>query len=317
MRHVFIVNPAAGKGKALELVSFIKNYFKEKPDECLIKITEYPGHATQIAKEYSIDGDCRIYSLGGDGTINEIVNGMAGTNASLGIIPTGSGNDFLRSIHPEYTIREMIEDTINGVEKKIDLARVNDRYFINISSIGFDAEVVFNAIKFKRVPGVTGSMAYLISLFYTIFKNKINEITINIDGTEMKLRILLAAIANGRYYGGGMLPAPDAKMDDGLLDVCLVREVSRFKIFNLFPKYMKGLHGEIEEVSFHRGRKIRIEGRNAIPLNIDGEIVTAKAIEYEILEDAIKVIYPVPKSEDMAAYRKGESKRQEKKIVNF
>lgn len=293
MKHVFIINPAAGKGRALKLIPIIQEYFKGKPDEYLIKVTEYPGHATKIAREYAQGEVCRIYSLGGDGTVNEVVNGIAGTNASLGVIPAGSGNDFIRSICGEYNVREVVADTIGGEERRIDLARANGKYFINISSIGFDADVVYNAQKFKRLPCVTGSMAYLFSLIYTIFKNKINEVIVTIDDKKINLKILLAAVANGRFYGGGMLPAPDAVLDDGLLDICLVQEVNRLKMLTLFPKYMKGEHGQIKYVSFLRGRKIKIESKKTISLNIDGEILTGKDIEFEILKGAINVIYPV------------------------
>lgn len=293
MKHVFIINPAAGKGKALGLVPIIRDYFKGKPDKYVIKITEYPGHATKIAREYANSGTCRIYSIGGDGTVNEIVNGMAGTKASLGVIPAGSGNDFIRSIHGEYQSSDIVSDTIRGQERSIDLARANGKYFINISSIGFDADVVYNAQKFKRLPYIPGSMAYLFSLIYTIFKNKISEVKVTIDDQEISLKILLAAVANGRFYGGGMLPAPAAALDDGLLDICLVREVNRLKILTLFPKYMKGEHGEIEYVSFKRAKKIKIESKETIALNIDGEILTGQEIEFEILKGAINVIYPV------------------------
>ncbi len=293
MKHVFIVNPAAGKGKALELIPVIRNYFKGKPDKYVIEVTEYPGHATTIAREYAVNDKNRIYSIGGDGTINEIVNGIAGTKAALGVIPAGSGNDFIRSIHGEYQTKEIVADTIRGQERSIDLARANGKYFINISSIGFDADVVFNAHKFKRLPCIPGSMAYLISLIYTIFKNKISEIKVTIDDEEITLKILLAAVANGRFYGGGMLPAPDATLDDGLLDICLVGEVNRLKILTLFPKYMKGEHGEIEYVSFKRAKKMKIESKDTISLNIDGEILTGKDIEFEILKGAINVIYPL------------------------
>ncbi len=293
MKHVFIINPTAGKGKALGLVPIIRDYFKGKPDKYVIKITEYPGHATEIAREYANSETCRIYSIGGDGTVNEIVNGMAGTKASLGVIPAGSGNDFIRSIHGEYQSSDIVADTIRGQERSIDLARANGKYFINISSIGFDADVVYNAQKFKRLPYIPGSMAYLFSLIYTIFKNKISEVKVTIDDQEISLKILLATVANGRFYGGGMLPAPAAALDDGLLDICLVREVNRLKILTLFPKYMKGEHGEIEYVSFKRAKKIKIESKETIALNIDGEILTGQEIEFEILKGAINVIYPV------------------------
>lgn len=292
MKHIFIINPAAGKGKALELIPFIKECFRDSEDECIVRVTEYPGHATELAKEYSGSGKCRIYSAGGDGTVNEVVNGMAGTASALGILPAGSGNDFIRSIKAGNDIRQILSDTINGYEREVDLARANDKYFINVSSIGFDAEIVFNAGKFKKLPGVTGSMSYLFSLLYTTVINKNNDIEIEIDGNRQKLRVLLAAIANGRYYGGGMLPAPDAKLDDGYLDVCLIRAIPRWRIFALFPKFIKGLHGQLEEVSFYKAKRIIIESKNDISLNTDGEVVTAKTINFEIYEKAIKVIFP-------------------------
>jgi YegS/Rv2252/BmrU family lipid kinase len=293
MKHIFIINPAAGKGKSLELIPFIEECFKDKAGELVIRVTDYPGHATALAKEYSGNGKCRIYSVGGDGTVNEIVNGIAGTESALGVIPTGSGNDFIRSVQTESDIKAMIVSTINGKEKSIDLAKVNDKYFINISSIGFDANVVYNADKFKKMPGITGSMAYLISIVYTVFKNKICNIKIDIDGKKMDLKLLLAAVANGRYYGGGILPTPDAKLDDGLFDICLVTEMKRIQILSLFPKYVKGLHAQIKQVSFYKGKKIKIESEENFCLNIDGEILTAQTLIFEILENAIKVIFPV------------------------
>ncbi|MHB8066082.1 MAG: diacylglycerol/lipid kinase family protein, partial [Ruminiclostridium sp.] len=293
MKHIFIINPIAGKGRSLELIPFIEECFKDKAEEFIIRVTDYPGHATEIAKEYSTVGKCKIYSVGGDGTVNEIVNGIAGTESSLGVIPTGSGNDFLRSFQSKGDIEAMIINTINGQEKCIDLAKVNDKYFINISSIGFDADVVFNADKFKKVPGITGSMAYLISIVYTVFKKKICNVKIDIDGKKLELKLLLAAVANGKYYGGGIIPTPDAKIDDGLFDICLVTEMSRIQILRLFPKYVKGLHAQLKQVSFYRGKKISIQSEEDLCLNIDGEILTAQVMIFEILENAIKVIFPV------------------------
>lgn len=292
MKHIFIINPKAGKGKATDLIPFIYEFFRDKDEEFIIRVTEYPGHATEIAKEYSILGDNRIYSVGGDGTVNEVVNGMAGTNASLGVIPAGSGNDFIRSIANPSDIQDFTIRTINGEDKYIDLAKANDKYFINISSIGFDADVAFNADKFKKVPGITGSMAYVISIIYTVIKKRISKIKIHIDDREMELKLLLAAIANGRFYGGGMLAAPDAKIDDGLFDICLITEASRFQILGLFPKYIKGEHGQLKEVQFLRGKKVTIESNEELRLNIDGEIFSSCTIAFEMIEKGIKVIFP-------------------------
>ncbi len=294
MKHIFIINPAAGKGKSLELVPFIQECFKNREqDELYIEVTKYPGHAAEIAKMYATAEECRIYSIGGDGTVNEIVNGIAGTSSAMGVIPTGSGNDFIRSLHSEKDVKTLIARSIDGVEKSIDLAKVNDKYFVNISSIGFDAEVVFNAMKFKKKPGITGSMAYVFSIIYTVFENKINRIKVDIDGDKFKMDSLLVAVANGKYYGGGMMPVPGAVIDDGLFDICLVGVVSRIQILSLFPKYMKGQHGVLKPVSFRRGQGIRVESDEELCLNIDGEIVTAKTINFEIIKSGIKIILPL------------------------
>ncbi len=292
MKHIFIINPKAGKGRATELIPFIHEFFKDKDEEFIIRVTEYPGHATEIAKEYSSSEENRIYSVGGDGTVNEVINGIAGTQSSLGVIPAGSGNDFIRSIANPSDIQDFTIRTINGEYKYIDLAKANDKYFINISSIGFDADVVYNADKFKKVPGITGSMAYVISIIYTVLKKKISKIKLHIDDKEMNLNILLAAIANGRFYGGGMLAAPEAKIDDGLFDICLVGEANRFQILSLFPKYIKGQHGQLDEVQFFRGKKILIESNEELRLNIDGEIFSSCTIAFEMIEKGMKVIFP-------------------------
>ncbi len=293
MKHIFIINPAAGKGVSMELIPFIKECFTGKSkDQLYIEVTKYPGHATEIAREYAAMEPCRIYSVGGDGTVNEVINGIAGTSAVLGVIPAGSGNDFVRSLHSGTDLKDIIVKTISGIEKSIDIARVNDKYFVNISSIGFDANVVYNAMKFKKKPGITGSMAYVLSIIYTVFEHKLVKITIDVDGNKTQSELLLMAVANGRYYGGGMLPVPEAKLDDGSLDICLVREVSRLRILGLFPKYMKGKHGVMKEVSFLSGSKILIESDEELCLNIDGEIVSAKRVSYEIIPSGVKVLMP-------------------------
>lgn len=149
MKHLFIINPEAGKGKAIAYVESIKNIFQGMEDEYHIEVTGYPGHATQIVKEYTSKEDYRVYAIGGDGTLNEVLNGIIGSTSSLAVIPAGSGNDFIKNIVSEEDEYILLK-TINGKEKYMDLGKVNDRYFINISSVGFDSEVVYNAKSIKK-----------------------------------------------------------------------------------------------------------------------------------------------------------------------
>ena len=294
MNHLFIINPNAGKGKSLEIIPLIEKIFKNMKDRYIIEITKSPGDATLIAKKYSSQEDYTIYSVGGDGTLNEVLNGMVNTNSHLAIIPTGSGNDFIKSISRknEFNLENILIDTISGTIKKTDVAIVNARYFINISSIGFDADVVRNAMKFKKLPFIPSKLSYLFSIFLTVFSHKNKDLEIILDDNKINNKITLMALFNGKFYGGGMLVAPEAKLCDGYFDVCLVEDLSIFKILTLFPKLIKGKHGEIKEVSFFKSRKAIIKSEKELNLNIDGELVQAKHIEFEIKPNAINVVYP-------------------------
>ncbi|MCM0646958.1 diacylglycerol kinase family lipid kinase [Clostridium swellfunianum] len=295
MKHLFIINPAAGKGKNLKLIPIIEEIFKNKEDKYFIEITKCAGHATEIAKSYSQKGDYRIYSVGGDGTLNEVLNGMVNSSSSLAVIPCGTGNDFIKSIYnfsKNYKIEDLLMKIINGKEKFIDLCTFNYRYFINIASVGFDAEVAYNAIKVKKFPCVGGMLAYIIGIIITVFKYNSYKLKINIDEKVLELDGLLAAIANGRYYGGGIFVAPKARIDDGLFSICAIEKVSRLKILALFPKVIKGTHEDIKEVSFYQGSKVRIESDKPVAFNIDGEITKGKIAEFKIIKNGIKIIYP-------------------------
>jgi len=293
MEHLFIINPVAGKGKALTFINDIKNLFVNSGNKYTIKITERPGHATEIAREYTKKGSLRVYSVGGDGTLNEVINGMVGSNSSLAIIPAGSGNDFIKSIvGNNFDPKDILIRTVNGKVRLADLAKVNEKYFINISSVGFDAEVVYNTNKIKKLPGISGKLAYILGVIITLFKYNNNYLKVNIDGHCIETKSLLTAIANGRYYGGGMLPTPNAVIDDGQFDICLISEVNRFKIFRFFPRFIKGLHGNLKEVSFYKGKKVTIECDRDLAINIDGEVNKVRKASFEIIPKGISIVVP-------------------------
>lgn len=292
MKHLFIINPKAGKGKALEIISEIKKIFKEIEEEFIIEITERPGHATELVKNYVKEENYRVYAVGGDGTLNEVLNGMVSSHSCLGVIPTGSGNDFVKSICKKTMSQDILKNTILGETKLIDLAKINDRYFINISSVGIDAEVTDNARKLKKFPFISGGMAYMLSFFNTIFSYKCRDIELKIDDREIASQITLLALANGKYYGGGMKVAPYADIQDGVLDICVVDKLSRTRMVALFPKLIKGEHTEEEEVSFYKGKNVTLKANEEIAVNIDGEIIKSQKINFNIIPQSIKVIIP-------------------------
>lgn len=292
MKHIFIVNPAAGKGRPLKLIPVIRSHCMEQNCEHEIIITGYPGHATEIAAAKSAEERCRIYSVGGDGTLNEVLNGVAGTGSSLAVIPSGSGNDFIKSIVGKAVPEDIIPATIKGTEQLIDYGRVNDKYFINIASVGFDAKVAYQTELFKKLPMISGKTAYILGILNTIIIRSNEYIELKLDDRVVSGDTLLIAAGIGKYYGGGVKALPDAVIDDGLFDVCHVEGVPRLKILRLFPQYIKGLHGSIEGVHFYRSKKVEITAEKPIPLNRDGEIILAQKAVFEIFPKSLPFVVP-------------------------
>lgn len=291
MRVLFIVNPAAGKGKAREIIPKIEKVCKERNINYDVKYTTKPYEATKIAGSGVENGYERIIAVGGDGTLNEVVNGIAESKVALGVIPAGSGNDFIKSINSSKNIDDIIHDSILGEVRSIDLAKCNDRYFINVGSIGFDAEVAARAKITKKL--LTGLLAYLSATISTLFTFKGMNVKVEIDGQLIEKKALLVAVANAKYYGGGILPAPKADIEDGFLDICFVEHVPKLKILYLLPKYIKGQHENIKEVSFFKSKNVKFTSNHRISINVDGEIFEDIKVEFKIIPKSINVIFPI------------------------
>lgn len=271
MRHIFIVNPTAGQGKSLEVSKIIENFCKERKVEYKMIYTSKPGEATDIIK--TLGENNIIYSVGGDGTLKEVVNGIVKTNNVLSLIPGGSGNDF------EKTLRTMP----TGIHD-IDLGMVNEQFFINIASIGLDAEIANNAelMKQRRVPN---NMIYNASILYSLTKRK--DPTIIID--DEKYKITLMAICNGKYYGHGFKIAPEAQLNDGFFDVYMVDSLRTIEIPGLFLKLLNGTHEKSKHVTRFHTYNLRVESEQELICSVDGEIIKDSCFEFDLIENAIKV----------------------------
>lgn len=294
MEHLFIVNPAAGKGHALAMAEHIRQRFENTSLNWRIVKTWGPGHATILAREaVAAQPDIHVYSVGGDGTLNEIVNGIAGTDASLGILPCGTGNDAIRSITDVHDPILLLEGLVDARVERTDLGRLNGKWFLNIASAGFDAEVVAKTQHYKKLPLVPGSVAYVMGVLDALIQRNLHDVTLSVDdGEPEQHRILLAAFANGRYYGGGMMPAPAAKMTDGDLNLFMAAAMGRPRILKFFPLFMKGKHTELEEATFRTFHTLRMESDHDLPVNIDGELSTARSIEVSVHPGILKLKHP-------------------------
>ena len=211
MTHVFIVNPFAGGGKSLKILNKIKEVCNKENIDYIVRFTKAPNDATKIAREYENLGGI-IYSVGGDGTMNEVLNGIVGSKNLFGILPAGSGNDFHRVL--------MAMDEISPT---IDIGKINDRYFINIACIGIDADVANNVSIMKKTK-IPASQIYNISILYTFFKYKYKDLEFNLNNSQIKDKFTLLAICNGKYYGGGYKIAPNAELSDGLFDIYFAKK---------------------------------------------------------------------------------------------
>lgn len=292
VKVLFVVNPVAGKGIAARQVDKIKLAMESmKGVEYSIVYTKKPGHATEIARQGTAEGYEIIFAVGGDGTVNEVVNGLVGRGSALGVIPGGSGNDFIRSLGIEGDTYELVLETIKGVKVPVDIGIINGRYFVNISSVGFDAQVVLEAQKAKSF-FLSGSAAYIAGLISAIFRSKPNYVRMNMDNQYVENRALLVAVANGKYYGGGMMAAPEAAIDDGLFDICFISNISRAKMLLLFTQFIRGKHKRFKEVSFYRSRKVSIECKKPIPVNIDGEVFIDTRVDFELVRGGLLVVKP-------------------------
>ncbi|MDF2673534.1 MAG: diacylglycerol kinase catalytic region [Clostridiales bacterium] len=291
MSILFIVNPTAGKGYANSLTTFIDEECRKSKIDYLIKCTSTPSDGTSISRWGAEKGFDRIVAVGGDGTVNDVLNGIVGTSAALGVIPGGSGNDFIRSINKHKEIKKIINDNIYGKILKSDIGICNGKYFINVASSGFDAQVVMETEKAKKI--FSGSLAYIAAVIKTIFMYKGRKVNIKIDDYILTENTLLVAVANGKYYGGGMLPAPRAELDDGYFDVCHIKQVPKAKMLLLFPRFIKGKHESIKEVSVFKGKKIVIDSNEELPVNLDGETFYSSQINFEILPKGINIIVPM------------------------
>lgn len=287
-KHVFILNPQAGFKKTEQMKSLIHKTFGKLAE---IRLTERAGHATEIAREYS---DSTIYAVGGDGTANEVLCGTVGSSNTLCVVPQGSGNDFVRTLYAKIGGRNNPEKILNKIkdfcQRKIDCGKANDRFFMNIASVGFDAEVVRNSERYKNKPWLR-KISYILSMFYTIFHYHGTDLEGEIDGVPFRQKSLLFCIANGKYYGGGIKIAPEAILDDGKLDAYLIESVPAWVFLSVMPLLAVGKHTGLKFVKHVRAEKIVIRGKG-LTLNLDGELSPTDEARFEVLKDGLTVLSP-------------------------
>lgn len=300
MKHIFVVNPNAGKKDQFSDICELLKKYDGKIDYEVYKTT-CKGDGREFVKNYLSshpkDERYRFYAIGGDGSLHDVVNGAyMFENAEVACFPSGSGNDFIKSFKDHPGFRD-IDKLINGKVKKVDLLKANNKVSINIFNYGFDGEVTFKMHKIKRWPLMSGKGAYNLAAISSLMFNMSTQMKITLDDEVVfDDKGLLIAVANGHTYGGGYKCAPLSVVDDGLIDVCLIKKVSRFSAPGLMGVYKKGEHLESEKlkgkVIYKKCKHVVIESPQPVAYAIDGEVFREAKIDITILPLALNFVLP-------------------------
>ena len=296
MKHLFLINPYAGKyDRTQEVREKLRTVLAGREDPWEVAVTQYPGHGVELVRSAAEQGEpLRVYACGGDGTLNEAVNGAAGyAHVAVTHYPMGSGNDFLRMFGLDacrfYDLRELLD----GPQAPMDLIECNGRLALNVCSIGFDARIGLGAADFKKLPLVSGTMAYQLSALRTIVQGIHRPYRVEVDGETLPGEAFtLICACNGRYYGGGFNPSPDAVPDDSLLNFLIIPAVSRFTVLALIRKFARGEAGEIPGVLLRQGREMKVTCDRVSMINLDGERMDGAQLTARLSEKKVNFIYP-------------------------
>lgn len=300
MQYVFILNPAAGKGGAIERIAHAISNLAEK-DNCSLYVTQGPQDATAYVRQWCLShpGEpVRFIACGGDGTVNEVFNGAVGfDNVSVTCYPCGSGNDFVKAFGGSERFMD-IEKLIHAPTQKLDLIKVGDRYSINVLNFGFDTTVAITVNADRAKTGHGNKNSYTKGIITALIKSMKNVCTVTADGEVLNPdgNVLLCTLANGQYVGGSFRCAPRAITDDGLIEVCLIKPISRIRFVRALTPYTNGQHldhaGMRDIVVYRRAKSIHIQAPKGFAYSLDGEIIYDNDFTVEIVPCMLDLAVP-------------------------
>ena len=288
MKTLIIMNPTAGRGRTAKILPKIEQMLSSAGIEFDVEWTKEPTHGTEITKAAVNDYDF-ITAFGGDGTVNEVVNGLAGSETPLGVLPIGTGNDLARSCGIPLTPEKAVDALINGTPRKIDLGTFNGRYFSNVVGIGFDG---YSSKESRKITKLRGTLVYIWVVLKTLKKYSSIEMSIELDNDSIQGPTYLISVGNGWSVGGGMQLCPQAIIDDGEFSICHISEVKPMKVVRNFLKLFNGKIDDMEEVTMYKSKTMRITSDEHLPIHYDGEIPEGevRSVEIDIIPGGLSVI---------------------------
>ena len=297
MKHLFIVNPVAGgRDKSPEIRARVEAAFRSRTEPYEVYVTRAPMDATEKIRQEAETGEqLRVYACGGDGTFNECVCGAANRkNVAVCPFPTGTGNDFCRMFGEEKDLFRDLEAVLAGTERAIDLIDCNGRASANICSVGVDARIAADVHKYSSIPLIGGATGYVFSAMVHMFKGIATPMQIRCGDFRWDAKTSLICACNGRYYGGGFNPSRDARPDDGLMDVYIVKKVNLLQFAALIGKYAAGQADQLPQyiTHFRTAEPIFIQCGGQDVGNVDGEPMPDTKFEIRMLPGALRLVVP-------------------------
>ena len=298
MKHIFIINPTAGKSDSRQKIYDMADSLRQKHGldvQCIL--TKKQGHATELAQKLCESGEeLRFYACGGDGTVNEVANGIIGyDNAAMSVIPVGTGNDFLKNFGDDAEKFRDAENLWNGPQFPMDAIDVNGRVALTIACSGIDARVAKDVHKYSESPLLDGKGSYIYSLAVNfLFKGIGSHWIVTLDDVPMEGDWSLIAVCNGRYYGGGFMPVAEARMDDGVLNTLVVKKVNRRTFLKFVGPYAKGGYAQFPQYAHCSCPKvIRINSdKPDIVTCLDGECITSDDVTIRLSDKRLNFFGP-------------------------
>lgn len=307
MKHVFIINPRAGKQDQTSRIYGMADRLRDVHGlDCACMLTDRPGGAAEMARKLAASGEAlRLYACGGDGTVSEIANGIAGfSNAAMTCIPTGTGNDFLKNFGPDMAKFSNVENLWDGEVFPLDLIDCNGRYCVTIACNGIDARVADSVHQFSRSPLLNGRGSYLCSVAANFLFRPIGQHwTVTLDGETLEDDFALVSMCNGRYYGGGSTPVPEARMDDGVLHTVLIKNISKATFARLFGAYSTGKYRDLppDLIRVSTAREVRIQAKEDIVTCLDGECFRSREVVMRLADKKLNFFAPTGSSPNATA----------------
>ena len=300
MRYIFIVNPKAGQGHVAANISDTIAGLAEK-DLCTVYLTQGERDATRYVRTWCQEHpgeEVRFIACGGDGTINEVFNGAVGfENVSVTCYPCGSGNDFVKVFGGAERFLD-IKKLLHAPTQKLDLLKVGDLYSVNVLNFGFDTTVAITINKERAKTGHGNKNAYTKGIITALIKSMKNTCTVTADGEVLNSdgKALLCTLANGQYVGGSFQCAPRADTQDGLMDVCLLKPISRLRFVKILDPYTNGRHLDDPKmqdiVIYRRAKSVRVQAPEGFAYSLDGEIIYCNDFTVEIVPHALNLAVP-------------------------